>query len=70
MAELPGPPVDYSVRWEQGRAGNLSAQAVSVPARTPHLAPPERDHLFRCARLAPPPAGRVYGWHPRRYSGC
>lgn len=59
LARLAGISVDYVVRLEQGRAGNPSAQVVTALARALRLDPSERDHLFRCAHLAPPSAGNV-----------
>ncbi|MGW3651018.1 helix-turn-helix transcriptional regulator [Streptomyces sp. NPDC000878] len=59
LARLAGLSVDYVVRLEQGRARNPSAQVVTALARALRLDPAERDHLFRCADLAPPSAGNV-----------
>ncbi|MFE3824919.1 helix-turn-helix transcriptional regulator [Streptomyces sp. NPDC059092] len=59
LARLAGLSVDYVVRLEQGRARNPSAQVVTALARALRLDPSERDHLFRCAGLAPPPRGDV-----------
>ncbi|MEU9349117.1 helix-turn-helix domain-containing protein [Streptomyces sp. NPDC048278] len=59
LASLAGLSVDYVVRLEQGRARNPSAQVVSALARALRLHPAERDHLFRCANLAPPATGEV-----------
>ncbi|MFF1681646.1 helix-turn-helix transcriptional regulator [Streptomyces sp. NPDC058256] len=59
LARLAGISVDYVVRLEQGRARNPSAQVVTALARALRLDPSERDHLFRCAHLAPPSAGNV-----------
>ncbi|MEU4932803.1 helix-turn-helix transcriptional regulator [Streptomyces yokosukanensis] len=59
LARLAGVSVDYVVRLEQGRARNPSAQVVTALARALHLDTSERDHLFRCARLAPPSNGDV-----------
>ncbi|WP_405973133.1 helix-turn-helix transcriptional regulator [Streptomyces sp. NBC_00988] len=59
LARLAGISVDYVVRLEQGRARNPSAQVVAALARAMRLDPSERDHLFRCAQLAPPSAGNV-----------
>ncbi|MET7682501.1 helix-turn-helix transcriptional regulator [Streptomyces sp. NPDC005423] len=59
LARLAGLSVDYVVRLEQGRARNPSAQVVTALARALRLDPSERDHLFRCAQLAPPAAGNV-----------
>lgn len=57
LARLAGLSVDYVVRLEQGRARHPSAQVVSALARALRLDTSERDHLFRCADLAPPPLG-------------
>ncbi|UIX32189.1 helix-turn-helix transcriptional regulator [Streptomyces sp. GQFP] len=59
LARMAGLSVDYVVRLEQGRARNPSAQVVTALARALRLDPPERDHLFRCAGLAPLSAGNV-----------
>jgi transcriptional regulator with XRE-family HTH domain len=59
LARLAGLSVDYVVRLEQGRARHPSAQVVTALARALRLDPAERDHLFRCAHLAPPPVGNV-----------
>jgi transcriptional regulator with XRE-family HTH domain len=59
LARLAGISVDYVVRLEQGRARNPSAQVVTALARALRLDPSERDHLFRCANLAPPSVGNV-----------
>ncbi|MFD4523829.1 helix-turn-helix transcriptional regulator [Streptomyces sp. NPDC058470] len=59
LASLAGISVDYLVRLEQGRARNPSVQVVTALARALRLDPSERDHLFRCAYLAPPSAGNV-----------
>ncbi|WP_416955982.1 helix-turn-helix domain-containing protein [Streptomyces sp. Agncl-13] len=66
LARLAGLSVDYVVRLEQGRARNPSAQVVIALARALRLEPSERDHLFRCAHLAPPPAGNVSRHVPAR----
>ncbi|MFJ2885149.1 helix-turn-helix transcriptional regulator [Streptomyces sp. NPDC087305] len=66
VARLAGLSVDYVVRLEQGRARNPSAQVVTALARALRLEPAERDHLFRCAHLAPPPAGNVSRHVPAR----
>ena len=66
VARLAGLSVDYVVRLEQGRARNPSAQVVTALARALRLEPSERDHLFRCAHLAPPPAGNVSRHVPAR----
>lgn len=59
LARLAGISVDYVMRLEQGRARNPSAQVVTALARALRLDPSERDHLFRCAHLAPPSVGNV-----------
>ncbi|WP_443031223.1 helix-turn-helix domain-containing protein [Streptomyces sp. 3213.3] len=59
LARLAGISVDYLVLLEQGRARNPSAQVVTALARALRLHPSERDHLFRCAHLAPPSAENV-----------
>ncbi|MFF7469189.1 helix-turn-helix domain-containing protein [Streptomyces sp. NPDC008092] len=59
LADLAGVSVDYVVRLEQGRARNPSAQVVTALARALRLDASERDHLFRCANLAPPSGGAV-----------
>ncbi|KPI24487.1 helix-turn-helix domain protein [Actinobacteria bacterium OK074] len=59
LARLAGLSVDYVVRLEQGRARHPSAQVVAALARALRLDPAERDHLFRCAGLAPPTAREV-----------
>lgn len=59
LARLAGLSVDYVVRLEQGRARHPSAQVVTALARALRLDTSERDHLFRCANLAPPSAGNV-----------
>ncbi|MGW4909811.1 helix-turn-helix domain-containing protein [Streptomyces sp. NPDC004270] len=51
--------VDYVVRLEQGRARTPSVQVVTALARALRLDPAERDHLFRCAHLAPPSVENV-----------
>jgi len=66
LAGLAGLSVDYVVRLEQGRARNPSAQVVTALARALRLEPSERDHLFRCAHLAPPSAGNVSRHVPAR----
>ena len=66
LARLAGLSVDYVVRLEQGRARNPSAQVVTALARALRLEPSERDHLFRCAHLAPPSAGNVSRHVPAR----
>jgi len=59
LAGLAGLSVDYVMRLEQGRARNPSAQVVAALARALRLDPSERDHLFRCANLAPPSVGNI-----------
>ncbi|MET7451617.1 helix-turn-helix transcriptional regulator [Streptomyces sp. NPDC005574] len=59
LARLAGLSADYVVRLEQGRARNPSAQVVTALARVLCLDTAERDHLFRCANLAPPSNGDV-----------
>ncbi|GAA1880040.1 helix-turn-helix transcriptional regulator [Streptantibioticus ferralitis] len=59
LARLAGVSVDYVVRLEQGRARNPSAQVVTALARALRLDTSERDHLFRCANLAPPSGGAI-----------
>lgn len=66
LARLAGLSVHYVVRLEQGRARHPSAQVVAALARALHLDPSERDHLFRCARLAPPSTGIVSRQVPAR----
>ena len=66
LAGLAGLSVDYVVRLEQGRARHPSAQVVNALARALRLEPSERDHLFRCAHLAPPSAGNVSRHVPAR----
>ena len=66
LARLAGLSVDYVVRLEQGRARNPSAQVVTALARALRLEPSERDHLFRCAHLAPPATGKVSRHMPAR----
>ncbi|MDV9176252.1 helix-turn-helix transcriptional regulator [Streptomyces sp. W16] len=66
LARLAGLSVDYLVRLEQGRARNPSAQVVTALARALRLEPSERDHLFRCAHLAPPATGNVSRHMPAR----
>ncbi|MFJ5222489.1 helix-turn-helix domain-containing protein [Streptomyces sp. NPDC088400] len=66
LARLAGLSVDYVVRLEQGRARHPSAQVVAALARALRLDPSECDHLFRCARLAPPSTGNVSRQMPAR----
>ncbi|MFI6340862.1 helix-turn-helix transcriptional regulator [Streptomyces sp. NPDC050535] len=66
LARLAGLSVDYVIRLEQGRARHPSAQVVTALARALRLDPSERDHLFRCARLAPPSTANVSRQMPAR----
>ncbi|NEA67264.1 helix-turn-helix transcriptional regulator [Streptomyces sp. SID12488] len=66
LARLAGLSVDYVVRLEQGRARHPSTQVVTALARALRLDRSERDHLFRCARLAPPATGNVSRQMPAR----
>ncbi|MFC9844010.1 helix-turn-helix transcriptional regulator [Streptomyces sp. NPDC060223] len=66
LARMAGVSVDYVMRLEQGRARNPSAQVVTALARALRLGPSERDHLFRCAQLAPPSTGNVSRHIPMR----
>ncbi|MFI6463564.1 helix-turn-helix transcriptional regulator [Streptomyces sp. NPDC050538] len=66
LARLAGLSVDYVVRLEQGRARNPSVQVVTALARALRLEPSEREHLFRCAHLAPPSTGNVSRHVPAR----
>ncbi|GLY31311.1 helix-turn-helix transcriptional regulator [Kineosporia sp. NBRC 101731] len=59
LALIAGVSVDYIVRLEQGRARNPSPQMLTSLARALRLNDGERDHLFRAAGAAPPPAGLV-----------
>lgn len=59
LALVAGVSVDYIVRLEQGRAHNPSPQLLASLARALRLSDVERDHLFRVAGAALPPAGRV-----------
>lgn len=59
LADLAGISVDYVVRLEQGRFATPSAQVVAALARALRLTGPERDHLYRLARLDPPADGQV-----------
>lgn len=59
VAQLAGLSVDYLVRLEQGRARNPSSQVVAALARALQLDHDERDHLYRCAGLLPPPDGII-----------
>jgi transcriptional regulator with XRE-family HTH domain len=56
LAELAGISVDYVVRLEQGRATAPSPQVVAALARALQLSVDERNHLYRLAGHAPPPA--------------
>lgn len=62
LALIAGVSVDYIVRLEQGRARNPTPQLLTSLARSLRLTDVERDHLFRVAGAAIPPAGHV----PRR----
>jgi transcriptional regulator with XRE-family HTH domain len=66
LARLAGLSADYVVRLEQGRARNPSAQVVTALARALRLDVSERDHLFRCANLAPPSNGEISRHVPPR----
>lgn len=59
LAQLAGISVDYLVRLEQGRATTPSAQITAALARALQLDGAERDHMFRCAGLLPPPSGSI-----------
>ncbi|WP_328939199.1 helix-turn-helix transcriptional regulator [Streptomyces tauricus] len=59
LALIAGVSVDYIVRLEQGRARNPSPQLLTSLARALRLTDAERDHLFRVAGAAVPPAGHV-----------
>ncbi|WP_199441267.1 helix-turn-helix domain-containing protein [Umezawaea beigongshangensis] len=59
LALIAGVSVDYVVRLEQGRARNPSPQLLASLARALRLNDGERDHLFRVAGAAVPPAGHV-----------
>ncbi|MFG1898188.1 helix-turn-helix transcriptional regulator [Micromonospora zamorensis] len=59
LALLAGVSVDYIVRLEQGRARHPSPQLLASLARALRLNDLERDHLFRVAGAAVPPAGFV-----------
>lgn len=59
LADLAGISVDYVVRLEQGRASSPSAQVAGALARALRLSVPERDHLYRLARLEPPRDGLI-----------
>ena len=61
VAELAGISADYYLRLEQGKDRRPSVQVLSALARTFHLDPDGRDHLFRLAgqrgpRSSAPPA--------------
>ncbi|WIB00420.1 helix-turn-helix domain-containing protein [Curtobacterium sp. MCBA15_012] len=49
VAELAGISADYYLRLEQGKDRRPSVQVLSALARTFHLDPDGRDHLFRLA---------------------
>src|SRR3569833_2337829 len=57
LALLAGVSVDYIVRLEQGRARNPTPQLLGSLGRALRLNDLERDHLFRVAGAALPPAG-------------
>ncbi len=59
LADLTAISVDYVVRLEQGRSTTPSAQVVAALARALQLTNPERDHLYRLARLVPPTDGEI-----------
>jgi transcriptional regulator with XRE-family HTH domain len=50
VAQLAGVSVDYYVRLEQGRAGNVSEAVIDGVARALRLPQQEREHLIRLAR--------------------
>jgi transcriptional regulator with XRE-family HTH domain len=54
VAQLAGVSVDYYVRLEQGRAGNVSEAVLGAVARALQLDDQERDHLARLARPGRP----------------
>ena len=56
LAQLAGVSVDYYVRLEQGRSGNVSASVLDAVARALLLDEIERAHLFDLAK--PKPAAR------------
>ncbi|WP_406442742.1 helix-turn-helix transcriptional regulator [Streptomyces sp. NBC_01613] len=56
LAELAHMSVDYYVRLEQARGPKPSARILDALARVLRLGPAERDHLFRLAGSAAPPA--------------
>ncbi|WP_053849611.1 helix-turn-helix transcriptional regulator [Streptomyces sp. NRRL B-24085] len=57
VAQLSGVGVTWYTWLEQGRPINASAQVLDAVARTLRLDPPEREHLYRLARVpfAPDP---------------
>jgi transcriptional regulator with XRE-family HTH domain len=59
LALIAGVSVDYIVRLEQGRARHPSPQLLGALARALRLTDAEREHLFRVAGAAVPPAGQV-----------
>src|SRR5215471_14663635 len=64
IAEIAGVSVDYYVRLEQGRAGNVSQAVLDAIARALQLDDDERSHLWALAhpvtgRRRPAPAQRV-----------
>ncbi len=56
LAALAGLSVDYVVRLEQGRSTNPSPQVLGALTRALRLNQDERDHLYRAAGAAVPPA--------------
>jgi transcriptional regulator with XRE-family HTH domain len=63
IAELAGVSVDYYVRLEQGRAGNVSEAVLDAIARALQLDDDERSHLWVLAR---PVTTRQRPAHPQR----
>jgi transcriptional regulator with XRE-family HTH domain len=53
IAEIAGVSVDYYVRLEQGRAGNVSAAVLDAIARALQLGDDERSHLWVLAHPVP-----------------
>jgi len=56
VAQLAGVGVTWYTWLEQGRPINVSAQVLGAVARTLRLDAAERDHLYRLAEVAQPPA--------------
>ncbi|MFJ9520040.1 helix-turn-helix transcriptional regulator [Kitasatospora sp. NPDC101801] len=56
LAQLAGVSVDYYVRFEQGRAENVSDSVIDAVATALRLDPAERQHLLHLVR--PDPTGR------------